>query len=354
VQPCNARPASRVRDASGEVRRCMQTLRLSAEEARRLAGDVIPLEGGRTRPAAWPSPCGCRWAWSRDHAFQLAAQHGGAQGRPGAGRGQRGDPQAVHAHAADGLPARRGAAGGRRAARLPVRAARRPRWCACCSPTSACASSPSPAAPRSAARSSIGGTAPHADGAGLDRLHHALRRRQPRLGAAQDRQRRLPQGRPGLHLGAAAAGARVDRRQVETALTRWCRRCRTATRGPDTVVGPVISEDAAWRIEAWIEEAVARRRAPAGRRAAPGRGGPADAAGRHPRRHARGLQRGLRPRGVHRALRPLDEAIARVNATPYGLAAGIFTNRSTTRCAPRASCRSAACISTRPPARAWT
>ena len=32
-------------DASGEVRRCVQTLTLSAEEARRLAGDVIPLAG---------------------------------------------------------------------------------------------------------------------------------------------------------------------------------------------------------------------------------------------------------------------------------------------------------------------
>ncbi len=32
-------------DASGEVKRCIETLRLSAEEARRLGGDVIPIEG---------------------------------------------------------------------------------------------------------------------------------------------------------------------------------------------------------------------------------------------------------------------------------------------------------------------
>lgn len=32
-------------DATGEVRRCIQTLRLSGEEARRLSGDVIPLAG---------------------------------------------------------------------------------------------------------------------------------------------------------------------------------------------------------------------------------------------------------------------------------------------------------------------
>ncbi len=32
-------------DAAGELKRCVQTLKLSAEEARRLAGDMIPLEG---------------------------------------------------------------------------------------------------------------------------------------------------------------------------------------------------------------------------------------------------------------------------------------------------------------------
>ncbi|MBN9671527.1 aldehyde dehydrogenase family protein [Roseibium aggregatum] len=32
-------------DANGEIGRCIETLRLSAEEARRLAGDVIPMEG---------------------------------------------------------------------------------------------------------------------------------------------------------------------------------------------------------------------------------------------------------------------------------------------------------------------
>jgi succinate-semialdehyde dehydrogenase/glutarate-semialdehyde dehydrogenase len=32
-------------DATGEVRRCIQTLKLSAEEARRLSGDVIPIAG---------------------------------------------------------------------------------------------------------------------------------------------------------------------------------------------------------------------------------------------------------------------------------------------------------------------
>jgi acyl-CoA reductase-like NAD-dependent aldehyde dehydrogenase len=34
-----------VSDATGEVRRCIQTLKLSAEEARRMAGEVVPLAG---------------------------------------------------------------------------------------------------------------------------------------------------------------------------------------------------------------------------------------------------------------------------------------------------------------------
>jgi len=34
-----------VNDAQGEIRRCVQTLRLSAEEARRFAGEMVPIEG---------------------------------------------------------------------------------------------------------------------------------------------------------------------------------------------------------------------------------------------------------------------------------------------------------------------
>jgi acyl-CoA reductase-like NAD-dependent aldehyde dehydrogenase len=96
---------------------------------------------------------------------------------------------------------------------------------------------------------------------------------------------------------------------------------------PATVVGPVISEDAAIRIEAWIQEAVA--------------GGATCLAG--------GTREGtvVAPTlltGVHSAMRvgcseifgpvvcvcafsTLAQAIDRVNATPFGLASGIFTNR---------------------------
>lgn len=95
----------------------------------------------------------------------------------------------------------------------------------------------------------------------------------------------------------------------------------------DTAVGPVISEDAARRIEAWIDLALANGA----------------------RRLVGGERRGsvvpptllsdvseLTPLGCQEVFGPvmslvpfddIDEAIARINATPFGLAAGIFTSR---------------------------
>ena len=71
---------------------------------------------------------------------------------------------------------------------------------------------------------------------------------------------------------------------------------------PNTFVGPVISEEAARRIETWISEAVASWRPVPGGRYARRRGGRAHAADPHQRWHARGLQRDLRPGGLHRAI----------------------------------------------------
>ncbi|MCX7962065.1 MAG: aldehyde dehydrogenase family protein [Burkholderiales bacterium] len=45
VQTMQTEAGFTVADATGEVRRCVETLRLSAEEARRLAGEVVPLAG---------------------------------------------------------------------------------------------------------------------------------------------------------------------------------------------------------------------------------------------------------------------------------------------------------------------
>jgi acyl-CoA reductase-like NAD-dependent aldehyde dehydrogenase len=94
-----------------------------------------------------------------------------------------------------------------------------------------------------------------------------------------------------------------------------------------TVVGPVISEDAARRVEAWIDQAVA-----GGARKLVG--GPRTGAIVPPTLLA-GIRDDMRV-GCSEIFGPvmsilpfttLDQAIARVNATPYGLATGIFTNR---------------------------
>ncbi|WP_332825747.1 aldehyde dehydrogenase family protein [Ramlibacter sp.] len=94
-----------------------------------------------------------------------------------------------------------------------------------------------------------------------------------------------------------------------------------------TEIGPVITEEAARRVEAWVEEAVAG----GARKLA---GGPRAGAVVPPTLLA-GIRDDMRV-GCSEIFGPvmsilpfgsLDEAIARVNATPYGLATGIFTNR---------------------------
>ena len=95
----------------------------------------------------------------------------------------------------------------------------------------------------------------------------------------------------------------------------------------ETVSGPVISEAAAQRIDAWIEEAVAS----GARRLA---GGVRQGAVVPPTLLA-GISDEMRVGcceifGPVMSIAPfatLEEAIDRVNATPYGLATGLFTNR---------------------------
>jgi succinate-semialdehyde dehydrogenase/glutarate-semialdehyde dehydrogenase len=97
---------------------------------------------------------------------------------------------------------------------------------------------------------------------------------------------------------------------------------------PKTVVGPLISEKEAIRVEQWIAEALAK--------------GAKCLAGGGPRKGAvvppvllsdiddsmkLGCQEVFGPVVCILPFQTLEQAIARVNATPYGLAAGIFTNR---------------------------
>lgn len=98
-------------------------------------------------------------------------------------------------------------------------------------------------------------------------------------------------------------------------------------RDEKTVVGPLISEQEAIRVEAWIGEAVAK----GAKRLA---GGPRNGAVVPPTLLA-GIDATMKV-GCQEIFGPvvcivpfdtLDQAIERINSTPYGLAAGIFTNR---------------------------
>ncbi len=96
---------------------------------------------------------------------------------------------------------------------------------------------------------------------------------------------------------------------------------------PETVSGPSISQSAAIKVEQWIDEAMARG---ATRLA----GGPREGAVVPPtlltdvdETMKLGCEEAFGPVMSIAAFDTLDEAIDRVNATPYGLASGIFTNR---------------------------
>jgi acyl-CoA reductase-like NAD-dependent aldehyde dehydrogenase len=115
---------------------------------------------------------------------------------------------------------------------------------------------------------------------------------------------------------------------VERKLTEQVRALRYGNPADEaTVVGPVITEDAARRVEVWVDEAVAggARKLVGGARAG----------AVVPPTLLAGIRDDMRV-GCSEIFGPvmsilpfskLDEAIARVNATPYGLATGIFTNK---------------------------
>ncbi|MEO8506284.1 MAG: aldehyde dehydrogenase family protein [Betaproteobacteria bacterium] len=96
---------------------------------------------------------------------------------------------------------------------------------------------------------------------------------------------------------------------------------------PGTFVGPVISEENAIRIEQWIDEAVARgaQRLVGGKRN--GAVVPPTLLASIDDSMSVGCREIFGPVMCVVPFNSLDEAIARVNATPFGLAAGIFTNR---------------------------
>lgn len=96
---------------------------------------------------------------------------------------------------------------------------------------------------------------------------------------------------------------------------------------PKTFVGPVISEEAAQRIEAWIDEAMAKgakRLAGGARRGAVV---PPTLLTNISDTMRVGCNEIFGPVVCIVPFKTLDQAIARVNATPFGLATGLFTNR---------------------------
>jgi succinate-semialdehyde dehydrogenase/glutarate-semialdehyde dehydrogenase len=96
---------------------------------------------------------------------------------------------------------------------------------------------------------------------------------------------------------------------------------------PDTVVGPLISEQEAIRVESWVEEAVAKGAKRLAGGARKGAVVPPVLLASIDDSMKVGCREVFGPIVCIVPFASLDEAIARVNATPYGLATGIFTNR---------------------------
>ena len=98
-------------------------------------------------------------------------------------------------------------------------------------------------------------------------------------------------------------------------------------RDPATVVGPLISEAEATRVERWIEEAVARGAVRLAGGARRGAVVPPTLLASIDHSMKVGCEEVFGPVVCIVPFERLDEAISRVNATPFGLATGIFTNR---------------------------
>jgi succinate-semialdehyde dehydrogenase/glutarate-semialdehyde dehydrogenase len=98
-------------------------------------------------------------------------------------------------------------------------------------------------------------------------------------------------------------------------------------RDPDTVVGPLISETEAVRVAAWIDEAVSNGARSLAGGARQGPVVPPTLLADINDRMQVGCCEIFGPVVCIAPFATLDEAIERVNATPFGLATGIFTDR---------------------------
>ena len=140
-----------IREARKEASRCVNTLIVSAEEAKRLNGETIPFDsfpGGEKRRGHYERvPVGVVLAITPfNDPLNLVAHKLG----PGHRRRQLGGAQARHGDPAVGAQAHRGPARGRSARRCPPdhHRSRRPHWATPWWPIRGCGWSPSPAASR--------------------------------------------------------------------------------------------------------------------------------------------------------------------------------------------------------------
>lgn len=319
-----------VADATGEVRRCVQTLRLSAEEARRLAGEVVPLAGAPQQAGrvgfTLRVPLGVVAAITPFNSPLNTVTHKVAPAYA-AGNAVVLKP-ASHTPVTAGLLADVLLAAGMPRGFLSVLygGAKVANWIIADERVRFFAFTGSTEVGREIQRAA------------------GLRRTQMELGSIActivcddaDLDTALPKI---VNAGYRKAGQVCTSIQlllvheaiaadVESRLAAQVRSLRYGDPAePDTFVGPVISEPDAIRIDAWVQEALAR----GARRLA---GGPRVGAVVPPTLLASvdatmnvGCKEIFGPVMCIVPYRSLAEAIARVNATPFGLAAGIFTNR---------------------------
>jgi len=317
-------------DAAGEVRRCIQTLKLSAEEARRLAGEVIPLQGAPQQEGRL--------------AFTLRVPLGVV-----AAITPFNSPLNTVAHKIAPAFAAGNAVILKPSSATPVTA---------CKLAEVLIAAGMPAGFLSVLHGRAG-TAQHLlddprvrffaftgsteVGRSIQRSA-GLRRTQMELGSISftilcddaDLDRALPKIVSAGYRKAGQVCTSVQILLVQEAIqsdveARLTVQVKALKYGDpyqaDTVVGPLISEKEALRVEAWIDEAVSR----GAKRLV---GGARDGAVVPPTLLT-GIDDGMQV-GCCEIFGPvvclvpfaaLDDAIARVNATPFGLATGIFTNR---------------------------
>jgi succinate-semialdehyde dehydrogenase/glutarate-semialdehyde dehydrogenase len=317
-------------DAQGELKRCIQTFRLSAEEARRLVGEMIPLEGapqqGGRLGFTIPVPLGVICAITPFNAPVNTVAHkvapALAAGNAVVVKPSSSTPMTANLLAQAlidaGLPAglisvlHGGAAVARALIEEPVI-----RFFAFTGSTEV----------------------------GRDIQQRAgLRRTQMELGsiaftvlcADANLDTAIPKivgagYRKAGQVCTSIQNLLVERSRLEEVQARLAAAVKALPAGdphdPRTQVGPVISEASAERIDGWIRQATAKgARLLAG---GPRQGAliPPTLLADVPRECDVSCQEVFGPVMTIEPFDSIDDAIARVNSTPYGLATGFFTNR---------------------------